>query len=892
MKLITKLLAIIIVTALTLSFVPSTAVDQVSANPTGQAWTKYSGNITMQNQRFVTDAWVIKDGATYKMWFTHLMANETEAQILTRIDNMNPDLFISDLLAKDYDGLYTRASGIAAADVVNLLASATTVIGYAESADGITWTLKKNDALADGGGILTGEGAPTVIKTGVNSYEMWYTKAESDLAVGDWTTILSLFGGTQANRKTAVETILNGVRTVIGHATSADGMTWVDTGQVFPAADGNAGDSVGAPCVINDGGTYKMWYTGAKSDLSVSQMADAMTDTASINVDTGLAVLDGTAGVIGYATSANGTTWTVGDPEVLTGNGALWDSVGDPCVVKTSTNNYYMWYTGGRTNPVKATVLAVWNELLTFNLADIWTALAAQDVGDILTAIIALDLSGIKGALVNTGTDIGYASSSDGVTWAVQSATDLVGSTGGTWSSVAAPTVVESSGSYEMWFTEGISDLTVGKLADIYIGSDLPIGRATATPPAPPPPPPYVPPTPPDDDDDDEEEVVEEIPGATYLTGSVAEGGLFLTEVTAPAEDGQSWVTVPEGTTGLTAEGEPLTYISATEMEVPPPPPPDHSMIALTYTFGPEGATFDQPVGITLTYSEAGLPEGFDEESFVIVVWDEIAGEWIELETVVDTVNNTVTTYVTHFSTFSVLAATAPASFQISRLTVMPDEVEIDEDVTISILVENSGDLSGSYILELTVNNEVTETKEVHLAGHESVTASFTITAESDGVFPISINGLTGRFTVTAPPVIEAPKPADIFTSNLSVTPSKVETGDTVTISVRVANRGGQEGTHIVELKIDGVAVETERVTLTAGASQTVTFTTSQNMAAIYQVDIDGLSASFTVEKPETPEPPGTNWGAIIGGIIGGVAVIAVIVVLVLRRRGYLIGGA
>ncbi len=321
-------------------------------------------------------------------------------------------------------------------------------------------------------------------------------------------------------------------------------------------------------------------------------------------------------------------------------------------------------------------------------------------------------------------------------------------------------------------------------------------------------------------------------------------------------------------------------------MEVPPPTPTDHSMVALTYTFGPEGATFDQPVGTTLTYSEADLPVGFDEEDIVIVVWDEVTGVWTELETVVDTVNNTVTTYVTHFSTFTVLAATAPASFQISRLTVMPDEVEINEDVTISVLVKNTGDLSGSYILELKINNEVAETKKIPLAGHGSVTVSFTISEDVDGIFAININGLTGRFTVTAPPVVVEPLPADIFTSNLSVTPSKVETGDTVTISVRVANRGGQEGTYLVQLKIDGVVVETKRVTLAANASQTVAFTTSENIGGIYLVDIDDLSASFTVEKPEIEEEEivGTNW-ALIGGIIGGVVVIAIVVGLLLWRR-------
>jgi predicted GH43/DUF377 family glycosyl hydrolase len=842
----------------------------------------------MGGLRFVADSWVIKDGATYKMWFTRLEFNESEDQILTRLNDLGPSAFINDILAKDLDALLDRIATLAAADVVGLLDSITTVIGYATSPDGITWTVQNDNVLSGGSNILSGVGTPTVVDIG-GTYHMWYTKGESDLVIAaDWAPVLTGLGGTQVQRKTAVETVLDGVRTVIGHATSTDGgLTWGDqNNQVFPAADGTIVESVGAPCVVYDG-TYKIWYTRPESDLSLSELADALIDISNVDYDAAIGVLDGTAAVIGYAESANGTTWAIQNSKVLPSSTPAWQSVGDPCVVKVGST-YHMWYTGARTDLISTGgVRTIWNQLLTFNLTDIWTAVASQNLGDMLDAMLALDLTTIKNTLASTNTAIGYATSSNGVAWTIQSTRSLVGSTDSLWSSVAAPTVVESSGSYEMWFTEGISDLTVEKLANIYLGNDLPIGRATTSA---------------GGGGGGGGGGGWDLPGVTYLSEAVVEDGLFLAEVTATSDDGQAWVTVPQGTTGLIAQGDPLTFISVTEMEVPPPPPPDHSMVALIYTFGPEGATFDEPVGTTLTYSEADLPVGFDEEDIVIVVWDEVTGVWTELETVVDTVNNTVTTYVTHFSTFTALAATAPASFQISRLTVMPDEVEINEDVTISVLVKNTGDLSGSYILELKINNEVTETKKIPLAGHGSVTVSFTISEDVDGIFAININGLTGRFTVIAspvveppkppivepskPPVVEPPKPADIFTSNLSVTPSKVETGDTVTISVRVANRGGQEGTYLVELKIDGVVVETERVTLAVGASETVTFTTSKDMGGIYLVDIDDLSASFTVEKPEIEEEEivGTNW-ALIGGIIGGVVVIAIVVGLLLWRR-------
>ncbi len=35
-------------------------------------WTKYLGKVTLKNEKYVMDAWVIKESATsYKMWYTH-----------------------------------------------------------------------------------------------------------------------------------------------------------------------------------------------------------------------------------------------------------------------------------------------------------------------------------------------------------------------------------------------------------------------------------------------------------------------------------------------------------------------------------------------------------------------------------------------------------------------------------------------------------------------------------------------------------------------------------------------------------------------------------------------------------------------------------------------------
>jgi len=144
-------------------------------------------------------------------------------------------------------------------------------------------------------------------------------------------------------------------------------------------------------------------------------------------------------------------------------------------------------------------------------------------------------------------------------------------------------------------------------------------------------------------------------PGVFDVSDIINEYGVF-TESTS-IEIGRVDLTIPEDTTGLTEEGEPLSEINVTEMAEPPAPPEDTNIIGLTYDLGPDRATFQPPITITFTYDEADIPEGVDEEDLVIAIYDEDAGEWVVLEDVtVDPVTNTISASVSHFTAFTILA--------------------------------------------------------------------------------------------------------------------------------------------------------------------------------------------------------------------------------------------
>jgi uncharacterized membrane protein len=91
---------------------------------------------------------------------------------------------------------------------------------------------------------------------------------------------------------------------------------------------------------------------------------------------------------------------------------------------------------------------------------------------------------------------------------------------------------------------------------------------------------------------------------------------------------------------------------------------------------------------------------------------------------------------------------TPPADFQISDLEVTPSEAEAGEEVTVSVRITNVGGQTGSYTLQLLINQTVEETKAVTLEEGASTTTEFKVVKQTLGTYTIEIDGLVDEFTV------------------------------------------------------------------------------------------------------------------------------------------------
>jgi hypothetical protein len=129
----------------------------------------------------------------------------------------------------------------------------------------------------------------------------------------------------------------------------------------------------------------------------------------------------------------------------------------------------------------------------------------------------------------------------------------------------------------------------------------------------------------------------------------------------------------------------------------------------------------------------------------------------------------------------------------------------------------------------------------------------------------------------------------------LSITPSEVKPAEGVTISAIVTNTGGCEGVCSVVLKVNDTQEATQEVTLKAGNSETVIFTTAKDMLGSYTVNVNDKAGQFRVallpplpkSTEALPFQPSTNWWLFGGIIAGGVIIIVLLVFLFAwRRRG------
>ena len=89
-----------------------------------------------------------------------------------------------------------------------------------------------------------------------------------------------------------------------------------------------------------------------------------------------------------------------------------------------------------------------------------------------------------------------------------------------------------------------------------------------------------------------------------------------------------------------------------------------------------------------------------------------------------------------------------PANFTVSNLAITPEKAKQGEEVTISAIVANSGELPGNYSAVLKLKGAVESTEEIELGPGENRKFVFKVAKTTPGFYNVELEGLTGRFVV------------------------------------------------------------------------------------------------------------------------------------------------
>ena len=261
--------------------------------------------------------------------------------------------------------------------------------------------------------------------------------------------------------------------------------------------------------------------------------------------------------------------------------------------------------------------------------------------------------------------------------------------------------------------------------------------------------------------------------GNTYIAAALDSRGVTTAEVRAASPDAGANLVLETRTQALDSTGDPLSNITITLSDETLTPPETQTLLSTAYDMGPDGATFSPPANLTLAFNPDLLPAGTDSSNLALGVWNTETSRFDRIpDCTVDAEDNTVTGPVAHFSTFAVVAGTAPADIRMSDIRVSPSQVAPDENVVVSVQLLNQGDLSGDYQVELRVNDSVVDTRTLRLEGGATAVPEFRVSRLIEGTHTVDIGGLKASFTVTRepepapvpPPVpdpdITAPEPA------------------------------------------------------------------------------------------------------------------------------------
>ena len=157
---------------------------------------------------------------------------------------------------------------------------------------------------------------------------------------------------------------------------------------------------------------------------------------------------------------------------------------------------------------------------------------------------------------------------------------------------------------------------------------------------------------------------------------SVDNQGRLKTSVQVASADDTISLSIDRDTILLDKDEGPLQFIQVAIDPTLPLPPEDAYIVGAVYDLRPQGAAFDPPLKLTISYDPDELPQGVREGDVYIACYEDSQWDMVRYKQV-DTERHRVATRIDHFAKYAVLIPTeqgSPATTTKTDLTSIPLE--------------------------------------------------------------------------------------------------------------------------------------------------------------------------------------------------------------------------
>ena len=207
--------------------------------------------------------------------------------------------------------------------------------------------------------------------------------------------------------------------------------------------------------------------------------------------------------------------------------------------------------------------------------------------------------------------------------------------------------------------------------------------------------------------------------------------------------------------------------------------------------------------------------------------------------------------------------------FQVTQFTVTPPIVEPGNPVNIIFSLENVGQQTDDYSIQVMINEETEVTYSGILEEGSSENFELNVTKNEEGIFTVNVDSESISFTVALPPPVVTPATLEI--DNIHIIPLEVVQGTEMKVFVVVTNVGDEQRFETLELIIDHSIADFVSAQVLAGETKTFVFT--------FMADFDIGEHSVQVEEVEEDfivltAPVSRPWATII---ITGVIIVSAV---------------